>query len=129
MLTLFQEPRGQKIIIFADAQAALQRITSDVPGPGQRYALAIAQQAYDLWEQRRVSVQFPVAPQPCRHRRQREGRRACKDGSTERMRLRATATYHRAEVGRGMSMDGAALEQARVPTTEEDTARLDAGQS
>ena len=43
MLTLFQEPRGQNITIFADAQAALQRITSDAPGPGQRYALAIAQ--------------------------------------------------------------------------------------
>ena len=64
MLTLFREPRGQKITIFADAQAALQRITSDAPGPGQRYALAIAQQAHDLWEQRRVSVQF----QSCRHR-------------------------------------------------------------
>ena len=43
MLTLFQEPRGQKITIFADAQAALQTITSNAPGPGQRYALAIAQ--------------------------------------------------------------------------------------
>jgi len=62
MLTLFQEPRGQKITIFADAQAALQRITSDAPGPGQRYALAIAQQAHDLWEQRRVSVQFRWVP-------------------------------------------------------------------
>jgi len=40
------------------------------------------------------------------------------------------ARYHRAEVGRGMLMDGAALEQApRVPTTEEDAARPDAGQS
>jgi len=29
MLTLFQEPRGQKITISADAQAALQRITPD----------------------------------------------------------------------------------------------------
>jgi len=62
MLTLFQEPRGQKITIFADAQAALQRIASDAPGPGQRYALAIAQQAYDLWEQRRVSAQFRWVP-------------------------------------------------------------------
>jgi ribonuclease HI len=62
MLTLFREPRGQKITIFADAQAALQRITSDVPGPGQRYAIAIAQQAHDLWEQRRVSVQFRWVP-------------------------------------------------------------------
>jgi len=43
MLTLFQEPRGQKITIFADTQTALQRITSDAPGPGQQYALAIAQ--------------------------------------------------------------------------------------
>jgi len=51
MFTLFQEPRGQKITIFVDAQAALQRITSDAPSPGQRYALAIAQQAHDLWEQ------------------------------------------------------------------------------
>jgi len=58
----FQEPRGQKITIFADAQAALQRIASDTPGPGQRYALAIAQQAHDLWEQRRVSVQFRWVP-------------------------------------------------------------------
>ena len=32
------------------------------PGPGQRYALAIAQQAHDLWEQRRVSVQFRWVP-------------------------------------------------------------------
>ena len=62
MLTLFQEPHGQKITIFADAQAALQRIISDAPGPGQRYALAIAQQAHDLWEQRRVSVQFRWVP-------------------------------------------------------------------
>jgi len=43
MLTLFQEPHGQKITIFADAQAASQRITSHAPGPGQRYTLAIAQ--------------------------------------------------------------------------------------
>jgi len=57
MLTLFQEPRCQNITILADAQAALQRITSDAPGPGQRYALTIAQQAHDLWKQRRVSVQ------------------------------------------------------------------------
>jgi len=48
--------------IFADAQAALQRITSDAPGPGQHYALAIAQQAHGLWEQRRVSVQFRWVP-------------------------------------------------------------------
>jgi len=41
MLKLFQEPRGQKITIFADAQAALQKITPDAPGPAQRYALAI----------------------------------------------------------------------------------------
>ena len=40
----------------------LQRITSDAPGPGQRYALAIAQQAHDLWEQRRVAVQFRWVP-------------------------------------------------------------------
>ena len=65
------------------------------------------------------------------------------DGSTERTRLRATALrvqqhvpgppearYHRAEVGRGMLMDGVALEQAPcVPTTEEDAARPDTGQS
>jgi len=47
MLTLFQEPLGQKITIFADD---LQRITSDAPGPGQRYALTIVLQAHDLWE-------------------------------------------------------------------------------
>jgi len=54
--------------------------------------------------------------QPCRHRRQREGRRVGKDGSTERTRLRTTALrvqhhvsgppearYHRAEVDRGWS--------------------------
>jgi len=35
MLTLFQESCGQKITISADAQAALQWITSDAPGPGQ----------------------------------------------------------------------------------------------
>jgi len=58
MLTIFQEPRGQKITIFTDTQTALQRITSDIPGPGQRYALAIAQQAHGLREQRRVSVHF-----------------------------------------------------------------------
>ena len=65
------------------------------------------------------------------------------DGSTERTRLRATALrvqqhvpgppqtrYHRAEVGRGMLMDGVALDQApRVPTTEEDAARPDGGES
>ena len=40
------------------------------------------------------------------------------------------ARYHRAEVDRGMLMDGVALEQAPcVPTTEEDAARPDAGQS
>jgi len=40
------------------------------------------------------------------------------------------ARYHRAEVGRGMLMDGVALEQApRVPTTEEDATRPDVGQS
>jgi len=50
MLTLPQvEPRGQKITIFAEA--ALQRITFDAPGPGQRYTFALAQQAHDLWEQ------------------------------------------------------------------------------
>jgi len=86
---------------------------------------------------------IPMGPQPCRHRRQREGRRrrVGKDCSTERTRLRATALrvqhhfpgppemrYHRAEVGRGMLMDGVTLEQApRVPTTEEDAARPDAG--
>ena len=76
-------------------------------------------------------------PQPCRHRRHREGRRVGKDGSTERTRPRVTALrvqqhvpgppearYHRAEVGRGMLMDGVALEQApRAQTTEEDAAR------
>ena len=65
MLTPFQEPRGQKITIFADAEAALQRITSDAPGPGQRYALAIVQQAHGPWEQRRVSWSLrpiPVGP-------------------------------------------------------------------
>jgi len=62
MLTLFQEPRGQKNTIFADAQAALQRITSNAPGPGQRYAIAIAQQAHDLWKKRKVSVQFRWVP-------------------------------------------------------------------
>jgi len=39
--------KGQKITSFADVQTALQRITSDAPGPGQRYALAIAQQAHE----------------------------------------------------------------------------------
>jgi len=79
---------------------------------------------------------IPMGRQPCRHRRQREGRRVGKDGSTERTRLRTAlrvqqhapgppeAGYHRAEVGRGMLMDGVMLEQApRVPTTEEDAAR------
>jgi len=44
------------------AQEALQRITSDVPGPGQRQAVAIGQLAYDIWGQRRVSVQFWWVP-------------------------------------------------------------------
>jgi len=74
---------------------------------------------------------IPVGLQPCRHRRQREGRRVGKDGSTERTRLRATALrvqqhvpgppearYHRAEVGRGMLMDGVALEQALLPVQD-----------
>jgi len=78
MLTLFQEPRGQKVTIFADAQAALQMITSDAPGPGQRYALAIAQQAHDLCEQRRASVQFrwvPAMQAPPATRRPTNGQR------------------------------------------------------
>ena len=62
MLELFQEPRSQKITIFTDAQAALQRNTSDAQGPGQRYALTITQQAHDRWEQGRVSVQFRWVP-------------------------------------------------------------------
>jgi len=80
---------------------------------------------------------IPVGPSHA----QREGRRVGKDGSTERTRLRATAlriqqhvprlpeaSYHRAEVGRGMLMAVVALEQApRVPTTEEDAGRPDAG--
>jgi len=63
-----------------------------------------------------------------------------KDGSTGRTRLRVTplriqqhpaeARYHRAEVGRGVLMDGVTLEQTpRVPTTEEDAARPNAGKS
>jgi len=78
-----------------------------------------------------------------RSRRPRRPRRApAFSASTERTWLRATAVrvqqhvpgppearYHRAEVGRGMLMDGVALEQApRVPTTEKDAARSDAGQ-
>jgi len=74
MLTLFREPHGQKITVFADAQAALQRIPSDALGPGQRYALAIAQRPHDLWERRKSLRPIPVGLLPCRHRRQREGR-------------------------------------------------------
>jgi len=78
---------------------------------------------------------IPMGPQPCRRRRQREGRRVGKDGSTERTEFSSTSLAHlkrgiRAEVGRGMLMDGVTLEQApRVPTTEEDAARPDAGQN
>jgi len=78
VLTLSQEPRSQKITIFADAQVAFQRITSDVPGPKQRYALAIAQQAHSLWEQRRISVQFrwvPAIQAPPAMRRPTSGQR------------------------------------------------------
>jgi len=76
ILTLLQEPRGQKITIFADTQAALQRITSDAPGPGQRYyALAIAQRAHGLWEQRRASVQFRWVPSHAGTRRPAGGQR------------------------------------------------------
>ena len=135
----FPEPRGQKTVIFSDAQAGLQRIISDAPGPGQRYALAIAQQGHEPMGATKSLRPFSMGPRPCRHGRQREGRRVGKGGSTERMRLRATALrvqqrvpgppearYHRAEVGRDMLTDGVALEQApRVPTTEEDAARPD----
>ena len=62
MLALFQEPRGQKVTIFVDVRTASQRITSDAPGPGQRYALSTAQQEYDLWEQRRAYVQLRWVP-------------------------------------------------------------------
>ena len=135
----FQEPRGQKITIFADAQAALQRIASDTPGPGQRYALAIAQQAHDLWEQRRVSVQFRWVPSHAgttgNEKADEWAKMAARnERGSEQLPYHVPgppeARYHQAEVGRGMLMDGVALEQApRVPTTEEDAARPNAGQS
>jgi len=86
MLTLFQEPRGQKITIFADALAALQdhiRRTSDM--------LSRPHNRHTTHGSNGESLSNPMGPQPCRHRRQREGRRVGRGGSTERTRLRATA--------------------------------------
>ena len=125
MLTLFQEPRGQKTIILTDAQAALQRITSDAPGPGHRYALAIAQQAHCLRgsneESPSNSYGSPAMQAPPATRRLMSGQR-WQHGTNAAQRNCLTssaahlwptkARYHRAEVGRGMLMDGVALEQA-----------------
>ena len=78
MLAPFKEPRGQKITIFADAWAALQMIKSDAPGTGHRYTTGTRPTGAT-----KSLRPIQMGPQPCRHRRQRKGRRVGKDGSTE----------------------------------------------
>ena len=138
-----QKKTKRKITIFADAQAALQSITSDAPGPGQRYALAIAQQAHDLWEQRRVSVQFRWVPS---HAGTAGNEKAdewakmavwnergseqlpCEFSSTSLAHLKRGNT-ERKWVEACSWMESRLSKHHAHPTTEENAARPDAGQS
>jgi len=93
MLTLGKEPRGKKTTIFADAQAALQRITSEVPGSGQRCSrdrtTGLGTRPMGATKSLRP---IPMGPKTCRYRRQREGRRVGKDGSTSLAHLKRGIT-------------------------------------
>jgi len=64
-----------EVTIFSDAQAAIVRMTSDNPGPGQQYALEARRHITALRaKDPNIQIEIRWCPEPPRNRRQRNGR-------------------------------------------------------
>ena len=132
MLTLFHGPGGQKITIFADAQVALQTITSDAPGQDSD-TLSRSHNRHTSYESNEESLPNSGGSPAAGNEKADERAKIAAPLRVTALRVQQhipgppEARYQRAEVGRGMLMDGVALEQA--PTTEEGAARPNADES
>ena len=69
----------ERVTVFTDAQAAIRRMASDEPGPGQQYALQARKHIAALRRARPAIIIEIRWPSTQGNRRQREGRRVGKD--------------------------------------------------
>ena len=122
----------ERVTIFTDAQAAIRRMASDEPGPGQQYALQARKHIATLhMGQTRHCHRDPVVPSVQGGRRQRKSGRVGQGGSGAGRRPQAYPTISRQpqagnlgeEMGGGTPMGGGPNLQEEVPVACEPAAQ------